>query len=327
MGIETFDYNSLLEISRRLGLPIKKLLDMFWALKTEDLDNNELLRRIGVSRNSLNQAKEMLESFLTLSSTKTVLSEQGKVSVSALFPEHYAPEESMWSFLENDPQYGEVVMLLERNESYRTKPRKELDQYRATLNSEARRALLMNFFGDIKGKRTLFLGVDFTSVATSWVGGATDVQVLDIDQDLLSGVMGAATTEKLAINSAKYDARQLLPKQFDGHFDVVFIDPPYTISGFELFMSRAVQALDRDNQAARIYACYGSSDRAKERFLPVYEAIFKSGLMPRWVFDKFNRYQEGAESIGSTSSLFVCDVTPKTKPLFRGVSEANIYTR
>lgn len=47
--------------------------------------------------------------------------------------------------------------------------------------------------------------------------------------------------------------------------------------------------------------------------------------MVRWVFDKFNRY-EGAESIGSASSLFVLEVTPRAKPLIRGNYDRPIYT-
>ena len=106
---------------------------------------------------------------------------------------------------------------------------------------------------------------------------------------------------------------------------MVFSDPPYTTDGIKLFVSRAIQALDPSNQTARIYVCYGSSDRAKEKFLPVNEIFSNSGLMVRWLFDKFNRYQ-GAESIGSASSLFILEVTSKTKPLITGKYDKPIYT-
>jgi len=122
-----------------------------------------------------------------------------------------------------------------------------------------------------------------------------------------------------------YDARKPLPPSYFGKFDIVFTDPPYTGEGIKLFVSRAIQALDPLNQAARIYVCYGNSDRAKERFLPIYEIFSSSGLMLRWVFDKFNRYQ-GADSIGSASSLFVLDVTSKTKSLITKNYDKPIYT-
>ncbi|KUK84142.1 MAG: hypothetical protein XD98_0162, partial [Microgenomates bacterium 39_6] len=93
----------------------------------------------------------------------------------------------------------------------------------------------------------------------------------------------------------------------------------------KLFISRAIESLDGANRAARIYFCYGNSDRAKERFLFVYEVLINSGLMVRWIFDKFNRYQ-GAESIGSASSLFITETTPKTKLLIKGNYDKPIYT-
>lgn len=71
--------------------------------------------------------------------------------------------------------------------------------------------------------------------------------------------------------------------------------------------------------------CYGNSDRAKERFLPIQDALTDSGLMLRWVFDRFNRY-EGAESVGSASSLYIAEITPRTKPLIRGSYDKPIYT-
>ena len=76
---------------------------------------------------------------------------------------------------------------------------------------------------------------------------------------------------------------------------------------------------------SRIYLCYGASDRSKEKLLPIQQIIFQSGMITRWVFDKFNRYH-GAESIGSASSLFATEVTPKTKPTIKGDYDKPIYT-
>ena len=109
-----------------------------------------------------------------------------------------------------------------------------------------------------------------------------------------------------------------------GKFDTVFTDPPYTPEGISLFVSRAIETLDKKNQTARVYVCYGNSDRAKERFLPIQDVLTDSGLMLRWVF-RFNRY-EGAESVGSASSLYIAEVTPRTKPLIRGNYDKSIYT-
>ena len=131
---------------------------------------------------------------------------------------------------------------------------------------------------------------------------------------------------KLKIKTIQYDLREKLPQELLNSFDVVFTDPPYTTEGIKLFVSRSIQVLNEDNKAARIYFCYGNSDRAKERYLEIYRIIFESGLMIRWIFDRFNRYN-GAESIGSASALFICEVTPRTHSIIKGgYKDDKLYT-
>lgn len=171
----------------------------------------------------------------------------------------------------------------------------------------------MQFMGDIKGKNLLFLGDDdMTSVACALTREAATITVLDVDTQILDSITEVSKREKLRIETWEYDIRKPLPPKFANKFDIVFTDPPYTPLGVETFLSRATASLDVQNKSARIYLCYGASDNSKERFLPIYEILTKSGLLIRFVFDKFNRYI-GAESVGSTSTLFVCEVTSKTK--------------
>lgn len=317
----------LLKISKQLGLPVKKVMDMLWVLKSNGIENNQLVRRIGVSRNVINQVKEGLEDLLEPASGETALNDRGRGVVGELFSSSYEPEESMWTFLEGNRQFDKVVNLLKGYKNLRAEPKREYDQFTATIETTARRAILLNFFEDIAGKRILFLGDDdFTSVAVSHIGKPAGVCVLDIDRRILDGIKEASAGNKLDIEIKEYDATKVLPDELLGKFDVVFTDPPYTTDGVSLFLSRAIEALDtKDNQAARVYFCYGNSDRAKERFLPIYELVTRSGLMMRWIFDKFNRYT-GAESIGSTSSLYICDITSKTRPIIHGESKEQIYT-
>jgi predicted methyltransferase len=166
---------------------------------------------------------------------------------------------------------------------------------------------------------------DFTSIAIARYGTAEEITVLDIDKRILDGIGNISTQQKFEIKTIEYDARKILPRDFSGKYDVVFTDPPYTPNGISLFVSRAVEALDAQNQSARLYLSYGNSDRTKERFIPIYDNLADSGFMIRWVFDKFNRYN-GAEAIGSASSLFICEATPKTHALINGSYDKPIYT-
>ena len=313
-------------ISKEIGVPTKKVLDLLFALRDgEAVENNELIRKVGVSKNAINKVKERLASVLKPVSKDTQLDADHIQEVQALFNENYKPEEVLGAILEDDG-YKQAIGILETISGKRLSPERRYDQFTATMETTARRASLLQFFGDVHGKRLLFLGDDdFTSVAVANIGSAEKVSVVDIDERILSEIETVSGDHNLGIKNVHYDARKILPAELRGKFDVVFTDPPYTTEGIDLFTSRAIESLDKANKTARIYVCYGNSDRAKERFLSIYEVLTNSGLMTRWVFDKFNRYH-GAESIGSASSLFVTEVTPKTKPTIKGDYDKPIYT-
>ncbi len=314
------------QIAKETGIPTKKVLDFLFILKTgKPVENNELLQKIGVSKNALNQIKEMLSSILEAPSKETQLNKNALRQVQILFKTDYKQENALWSIFE-DENYKKTISLLEKYKNKRPSPERKYDQFTATVETTARRVSLLNFFEDISDKKILFLGDDdFTSVAVANLHSASEIAVLDIDNRILDKIDSISKVERLDISLGNYDARKSLSPSYFGKFDIVFTDPPYTSEGIKLFISRAIQTLDPNNQAARIYVCYGNSDRAKERFLPIYDIFSSSGLMVRWVFDKFNRYQ-GADSIGSASSLFVLDVTSKTKPLIIKNYDRPIYT-
>jgi 16S rRNA G966 N2-methylase RsmD len=321
------EINSLIiKISREVGISVKKILDMLYLLRSGNpVENDHLLQKIGVSKNVLNQTKKLLFQILEDPSKETQLRKDYLPAMQDFFHKNYSPEESLWGFLQ-DEDFKKTSKLIEECHDYRPSPDRKYDQFTATVETTAIRASLLNFYEDIREKRLLFLGDDdFTSIAAASFKKASEVCVLDIDDRILDKINFISEKNKLGINVINCDIRKALPDLSRHKFDVVFTDPPYTEEGMKLFLSRAVESLDLTNSAARIYACYGNSDRAKERFLPINRILIDLGLMTRWVFDKFNRYQ-GAESIGSTSSLFICEVTPKTKPIILGEYYEPIYT-
>lgn len=326
MGKKEKIYAKFLEVSKRTGVPIKKVLDIFWHLtKDGSVENSELLRRVGISKRVLNQVKKALSSYLRPTTRETALRGETVEEVSSLYGSDYLIEEALLSAIEGNT-YTQSIKLLVRYKERRPTPRREYDQFTATIETTAKRVSLLNFLGDVKGKRILFLGDDdFTSVPTADLRSAQNIAVVDIDKRILDEIEDISKELNLDIRRLKHDLRKPFPGELKRQFDTVFTDPPYTPEGIKLFVSRAIEALDKRNQTARVYICYGNSDRAKERFLSIQEILCTSGLMIRWVFDKFSRYH-GAQSIGSASSLFICETTPQTKPLVRGDYEREIYT-
>jgi hypothetical protein len=319
-------YNDLLNSAKSIGLPLKKILDFLYLIKNGDkINNNLLLVQLGVSKNVLNQVKKQLSDLLEPVSQDTQLKNNVISNVQELFNDNYLMENSLWSFLE-DTKYSENIKLLKKYSPEKPNPKRNYDQFFALPETVAKRAALMDFLGDIKNKKILFLGDDdYTALTVAAYRQASNITVMDIDSDIIDKIKSISLKENLDIQIINHDVRLPIPQNLLDKFDIVFTDPPYSQNGINLFLSRGVHVLNPENSSARIYLCFGNSDRAKERFLPIYDTIIKSGLMIRFIFDKFNSY-EGAESIGGSSSLFICDVTPKTKPLIKGEFKDGIYT-
>lgn len=311
--------SKIYEFSQKLGVPVKKIFDVFYYLRNgEKVENYELIRKTGIAKNALNSIKEYFEDVFMPPSTFTQLDTNKTKDLNKLFNKNYIPDEELIS-LDISTESNTVL-------SERQAPLREYDQFTATPETVFKRAGLLKHFEDINNKKLLFLGDDdFTSIAVALMGKSDEIVVLDIDERILEKIKFLSDKHSLNIKTVKHDLRKTLPKELLNKFDVVFTDPPYTGEGVRLFVSRSISVLNSKNTTARIYLCYGNSDRAKERFIPIYRSIIDSGLMIRYVFDKFNRYY-GAESIGSTSSLFVLDITPKAKILIKGNYDKPIYT-
>jgi hypothetical protein len=312
-------YNKIVEFSGKIGLPVKKILDIFSYLRNVDkIENFELIRKTGIAKTAINSIKEYFSDIFGEASIFTKIDKSKIEELNNVYNDDYQEDEKLLKF-ESVAELDEVLVK-------RVEPNREYDQFTATPETVNNRAGLLKHFADINEKKLVFIGDDdFTSVAVAMSGKAKEIVVLDIDSRILDTINDISKKYSLNINTIKYDLSKALPSQLLSRFDVVFTDPPYTPEGIRLFLSRAISAIDRNNLSGRIYLCYGNSDRAKERFLPIYRSIIDSGLMLRYVFDKFNRYT-GAESIGSSSSLFVLDVTPKLKALIKGDYDNPIYT-
>ena len=258
-------------------------------------------------------------------SQKTQVLSEKTIEVQKLFGSDYKTEEHLWSFLE-EKDSKKLIPIFNKYLSLRPSAERSYDQFTATVETVAKRCSLMNFLKDIAGKKLAFIGDDdFTSVVVALRGKPKKITVFEIDKRIIEVIKEISEKESLKIEVLKYDARKRVPAGHFNSYDVVFTDPPYTTYGISLFISRGIELLDKESDASRIYVCYGNSDRAKERVLPIQKLFFDSGLMLRYVFDKFNRYT-GAESIGSASSLYIADVSPLTRSTIQGEFNEEIYT-
>lgn len=204
--------------------------------------------------------------------------------------------------------------------------KREFDQVHATLESVAKRARILVERGDVQRGLLFFGDDDLAALAVGLLldenGDDKKLTVLDLDDEIL-----AFYEDHPRIQTVKHDLRDPLPSKLRNRFGTVFTDPPYASAGFGLFAARAVQALKADG---RLYMQLGFSRRARERGLAKQRLLLEMGFLVEAAEPDAAHY-DGAESIGSVSTLLTLAMTPQTKApneeALRVAGEAGLYTR
>jgi predicted methyltransferase len=197
-----------------------------------------------------------------------------------------------------------------------------LDHVQATPDTVLRRALWLDGRYDLRTARLLFLGDhDLTSLAVRALRPEADLTVVDLDERVLEYVDRLSGR---SIHTMHADLRIGLPPIAIGSADLVFSDPPYTPEGMGLFASRGIEAL-REPTKGRILLAYGYSPRHPALGAQVQRELATSGLTFEAILPDFHRFS-GAQAIGSTADLYVCQPTAKAKKIRAGKGKLGIYT-
>ncbi len=324
---------------------------LLYLLKTSSLEsevpltNNTFIQKTGIPKETLKNFKSSLSALLqgcgenTGDSNTLALTPEGGKMLNSLTVKPY-----MWTilpahFLTMQNSETEVLLhtieekLLAIRKKYNLNPKREYDQFFATVETSVAKATLLLAKGQITGKRICLLGDDdLVSIVLGMLSQEISMQykqivVFDIDQDILSVI--EAIVNDLGIKNVQtelYDFRKDPKKEFTGKFDVVLTDPPYTKSGISLFLQRGVEFLKPYANAAGnyIFLFYGNSFKEPEKELKIQQIIGKYNLVVEDKVNKFATY-DGAESIGSRSSLYVLKTNSYTKAL-KDSLPAEIYT-
>jgi predicted methyltransferase len=220
-------------------------------------------------------------------------------------------------------EYTEVLERLRTLFELRPAALPQLDQAHATPETSLRRALYMQEEGDLGGRAVLFLGDDdLTSVAAGLLKVARRISVVDIDERLLKVIEEISTENGLGIETVCHDLRNPLPEGLRGVFDIVVTDPPYTVPGVEVFLSRGIEAL-RSLKMSTIYLSF--ADKPPLEMLGVHRAITGMGVFVRELIPRFNEYV-GAEMFANITSMMRLSTTDDAEPAVKGVYEGAMYT-
>ncbi len=290
-------------LALKVGIPVKDLTDILLTLVNKKVSVPDFIKTTGMSKETVKKLRTELVAYFEPIPNFFVLNEKGNKFLSSL-------SQKRFEFSSEDAV--RIRAIFDKYNEIRPKPKREYDQFYSTSETQVARVKLLSEQNDLENCEVLFLGDDdITSVCLAVLGIAKRVAVVDIDQAQLSFISQIAKEERLKIELYHYDLRKKLPDELKAKFDIVFTDPPYTPNGFKTFLQRQIEA--QKGTFGTIYICYGTSERSLERILPIQAIINEYDLVISHVFKNFNRYT-GAESIGSSSNLYVLRTTKHSKP-------------
>jgi len=219
---------------------------------------------------------------------------------------------------------------LERAELGEPAAKLDLDQTHCTADTKLRRVLAMHEAGALAGQRILLLGDDdLVSVALAvFAGHAGDaarprgVTVLDCDPDLVRYLHDELRDPGFPAEVIEHDLRDPLPAALTGAFDVACTDPPYTVAGAELFLSRAVDAL-APGAGGHVFFSFGP--RRPAETVQTQQLMAAMGLAIRSLTPGFNFYA-GAGILAGTSHLYHLRTTQDSRPARTGRYDGPLYS-
>ncbi len=208
-----------------------------------------------------------------------------------------------------------------------------LDQSKCTAETGIRRGIFLLQSRSLIGRRFLFLGDDdLTSIAAALVlrhaakqSGRPDmahITVVDVDERILDYISGLAKKLGADIRCVRHDLRLPLPEEELACFDGAATDPPYTLDGLRLFLSRGISALRRESDLP-FYLSFAHKGPLVQ--LDMQRLYVDSGMVLSRIHPKFNQY-DGAQMIGGVSDLTVLRTTAKTAPVLTEAYQDKLYT-
>ena len=179
-----------------------------------------------------------------------------------------------------------------------------LDQAFASPETSFRRVTYANQYDAISGRNVILIGDDdLTSIAiglnSKKKGKPKRLVVLDIDPRVIDLITSTSAEFSLDIECYLHDLKCPLPPNLKYKFSTVFTDPPYTLSGLELFLARASEALE-EGSGKQGYLSFGNKDPDTDH--EVFKIISQYGFVPKEIIENFNTY-DGGTIIGNISRM------------------------
>lgn len=190
-----------------------------------------------------------------------------------------------------------------------------LDQSHCTAETKVRRVLLLLHYGLLPTTGLLVVGDDdLMGITVAMVGARLGqpltrrLGIVDVDTALLDFIQDRLGDLDTRAELVEQDLRDPLDPRLAGGFELAMTDPPYTVEGAELFLSRAVAGL-RPGPGRAVAFSFGP--KGPDESLALQETITRLGLVAQATHRGFNEYH-GAGVIGGRSNLHYLVTTGRT---------------
>lgn len=222
----------------------------------------------------------------------------------------------------------------ELNEIFINRPDADvtIDQSKCTVDTAVKRAILALINSALIGKRVLCVGDDdFISIAIGFLlkklysnieNCNTKICVMDIDERILKYIHALADKGALPIACEHIDFKLSVPSNLKESFDCFFTDPPYTLQGMKLFVSRGIEGLKKQ-RGIPVFLSF--AHKSPDFEFSMQKCFIDMGLKVSEIFLSFNKY-EGAGIIGNTGQMIILKTTSSTQALIEGQYNNKIYT-
>ena len=228
------------------------------------------------------------------------------------------------------PELAGLAAMLQAISAGTPGAKAELDQTHCTVDTKVGRVLRLQRARALAGQRIVLLGDDdLVSVAVAHFAALTGspaavrrLAVIDADPDILAWIDQQVAGTGMTVETVHHDLRRPLPASLAGGFDVVLTDPPYTVPGARLFLSRAVSALVPE-PGRHVFFSFGA--RRPDETLLVQQAMAEMGLLVRSLTPGFNEYL-GAGILAGASHLYHLRSTAAARALIEGDFSGPLYT-
>jgi S-adenosylmethionine decarboxylase proenzyme len=307
---------------------VYKIIRQLYRYQHQKLTNKEFAKLVGIPvpvvsavRGELMKADFLKTKNILSSKALTWTEKELGLRFESSFFQDYSPS-SQSVTTEHLLFFKPVIDALEDRPS----PEYKYDQTRSTTETVLKRALIMARNGDVEGRKIVLLGDDDgLSMALAHLDCADEILVIDIDSRILKVIDNFTKGHNYStpVRTQLWDIRTAFPKEWLNSFDTFEMDPPYTVSGFKLFITRALSLINPDTNSHG-YISFGNKSPFEK--WECQEHLNTSGLVIEEFIPNFNMYI-GATILGSSSNLYVVGSIPQK--VFRtelGDQHQAIYT-